>query len=384
MSERAALRSAVGVSGFAVMLTAAGLLLRAEAGSSVHGKVSGVGIGIGTSLAALAVCSLGTLIVRRAPRNIIGWTFLAAGAGLGLGGFSEIYWAWNEFGRETALPGTRIAETFYNHGGPLLWTPLFALLLLFPDGRPLPGIWRWLAGATAVVLVGGLVDPFIGTGFGDHFWSLLNLMLLLAGAAVIVRFRRSRGVERQQMKWIAASGALVLTGTLVLLATVSMTEGASDAWWQQIGPGLLVTGFASLPLAATVAITRYRLYELDRLVSRAAAYGVAVTAVIGLYAGSVLLAGAAIPSARDSDLAVAVSTLVAAAAFTPLQSRIRVTIDRRFHRQRYDATVAVERLGSRLRHQVDDALLVTSVTETLTTTLRPAHVGIWMRPLRGG
>ncbi|MDX1658319.1 MAG: hypothetical protein R3343_05825 [Nitriliruptorales bacterium] len=382
MSTRTAMRLAAVPTGLCVAMAVATMWLRfVSAPSFVEVEVSGLPIAVGLGVASLFVCVLGMLIVRRSPHNLIGWTFLAAGVGLVFGGFVETYWAWSQFHRGTPAWGAGVAKAFYEDGGALLWAPLLALLMLFPDGRPLPGLWRWVTLAAAAVLTLGVLAPLVDPELMGWFWVANNVMILLGGTALVARFRRSQGLERQQLRWIGASGAVILLGTLVLLATVPLT-GEGDAWWHLLGPGLLVLGFGSLPIAATIAITRYRLYDLDRLVSRAATYAVALAAVAGMYVLWVLLVGSVVPG-RDSDLAVAVSTLLAAAAFAPLQRRVRVVVDKRFHRQQYDATVAVERLGARLRDQVDDGLLVASVTETLAATLRPAHVAVWVKPSVG-
>lgn len=377
MTGRAAGRIGAGTVVFAVLVGVAAFVIRIREAELLRGEVSGDAVGLGLVVGSIGVAALGTLIVSRLPGNVIGWVFVVAGGVLGVGGFCEVYATWSELGG-LELPGSRAAWAFYESGGAFFWAPLFALLLLFPDGRPPPGPWRWLVPVTGVVLSLFVLDPLFALGLADLLWPAHLAVLVLSPGALIARYRRSSGVPRQQLRWIATSAALVIVGAGVLFATGAATDGVGDEPWMLVGPALIVVGFVSIPVAATVAITRYRLYELDRLVSRASVYVATVMAVVAIYVGAVLTAGAVVPAARGSDLAVAASTLIAAAAFSPLQRRLRVVIDRRFHRQRYDAVVALERLGARLRDEVDETSLVHNVRDTLTSTLRPSTVSVWL------
>lgn len=385
LTGRAATRIGYGVVAFGLATAVLQFVIRIGQADLIRGHIetneqaslAGDAIAVAGVAGAFVVAFLGTLIIKRDPTNVIGWVFIVAGFVLPVGGFSEVYAVWSE-ARGTSLPGATVASAFYEAGGAFFWAPLFALLLLFPDGTPPPGRWRWLVPAVTIVLSGFVLDPLLGLGIADLLWPLHLAMLLLSAMALVVRYRRSRGLERQQLRWIAASGGTVCLGAIVLFTTGAASDGAGDEWWMLIGPALVVVGFGSIPVAATVAITRYRLYDLDRLVSRASAYLGTVAAVAAIYVGAVIGAGAVVPAARGSDLAVAASTLIAAAVFSPLQRRLRIVIDRRFHRQRYDAVVALERLGARLRDEVDEASLVANVSDTLTATLQPANVSVWL------
>lgn len=376
MTGRAAARLGVAIVGAASALALAGLAIRLQAPETLRGHVSGDAIAIASLAATVLVGTLGWLLVRRATGNVIGWVFLGTSLVLALGGTAEVYAYWATHGRQQPLPGAAFARLVYEGGGGLFWSPLFAILLLFPDGRPPPGRWRWLVPLTVVVLSAQVVVGVTRLDL-DALWFAQTLLLLPCSGAVIARYRRARGVERQQLRWIAVSGGLILLGAAVLAVTGSVTDGAGTGPGSLIGPGLLVLGFASLPVAATVAITRYRLYDLDRLVTRATAYGGAVAMTATLYGVSVLLVRAVLPVARGSDLTVAASTLVAAAVFSPLQRRLRDVIDRRFHRRRYDAVRALDELGTRLRDEVDERMLLADVARVLGTTLGPAHVSVW-------
>jgi hypothetical protein len=196
----------------------------------------------------------------------------------------------------------------------------------------------------------------------------------------VVRFRRSRGIERQQMKWLAWAGAVPVTAF-----AVSFTESTF------VDEGLIVdvvfiTGFAGLmlvPVAVAIAILRYRLYEIDRVISKTLVYGL-VTVVLGAAYVALVLAGQAVSSsfAGGSNLAIAVSTLIVAALFLPLRGRVQRLVDRRFYRRRYDAQRTLDAIGTRLREQIDLDGLCADLEAVVTETMQPAHVGLWLREVR--
>jgi hypothetical protein len=226
-----------------------------------------------------------------------------------------------------------------------------------------------------VLAIDGPVGPraFGGAlGVASQLALVVSLLIILGGAASLVtRFRRARGVERQQLRWMALAAALtgvamVATGILVAVGDLTM------AGWTS------VIGTVFLPLAAGAAILRYRLYDLDRIVSRTLAW-TALTVLLGLgYAAVVLLLGRLLPD--SSSLAVAAATLAVAAVFQPARRRIQAAVDQRFNRRRHDAARIIEGFGARLRDQVDLDTLTAEVLAVVDQTVQPTQTSLWLRP----
>jgi hypothetical protein len=237
----------------------------------------------------------------------------------------------------------------------------------YPDGANPLGVPDAVAG------VAGALNDAGGVVFAPP-------VFLASLAALAVRFRRSRGLERQQMKWLAFAGAVPMTafGLSFVLGALVSDGVALDV--------IFTTGFASLvliPIAVAVAILRYRLYEIDRVISRTIVYA-SLTIVLGAAYVGLVLAGQALFSsfAGGGDLAIAVSTLVVAALFLPLRGWVQRFVDRRFYRRRYDAQRTLEAFGARLREQVDLDTLAAELRTAVTETMQPAHASVWLRGAR--
>jgi hypothetical protein len=345
-------------------------------------------------LAFAAFATMGALVAARVPRNPLGWIFLTTALAAGVGGVSELL-AFHQYTEGGSVPGAIVFAWLYAW----FWYPTLGLvgfvMLLYPTGH-VPGR-RWSAVAVALGVVVGLVtlgymtdpgpldtptsglpDNPLGIGAVHtvfHETSAVGngaaIGLLLAScASVLARFRRSRGDERQQLKWMA-------------LAVVVLALGA-------LGPGLVGVDNSSdlvfavtivqLPLALGIAMFKYRLYAVDRIISRTLVYG-ATTALLGAAYIGLVLGGEALFSsaAGGSHLIVAASTLVVAALFLPLRRRIQTLVDRRFYRRRYDAQQTLEAFSGRLRHHVDLDALGAGLVGVIDETMRPAHVGLWLR-----
>jgi hypothetical protein len=359
---------------------------------------------VGNGLVALVIgvpcAGVGVLVARRQPGNPLGWLFLAIAICLLVSndGGDYSYFAYR-LGHHVALgPAALAADPLWVEG--LVLIP--AVILLFPDGRLASRFWRgalWTYGALYIVLLAAFaaatagalaahpisVDSDGGLSVIDqpHGWfaiaerSILLAMLLLSVCFIcrqVLSWRRSSGERRQQLKWLA-SGAAVTVVSLVLgvaFATTGSTtvlrEWIDNFFW--VGP-------AALPVCMGVAILRYRLYEIDRIISRTLAYTIVTALLVGVYAGVVLLATGVL-GIHDS-VAVAASTLAAAAAFSPLRRRVQRAVDRRFNRARYDADLTVAAFAARLKDEVDLESVRTDLAGVVQQTLEPAHVSVWVR-----
>jgi heme/copper-type cytochrome/quinol oxidase subunit 2 len=346
---------------------------------------------------------VGALIASHRPENPIGWLFCAAALFYGIELVGEEYAIYALFTNPGSLPlGAELAWLTE-----WIWAPGFGIILvflplLFPDGHPPSRRWRgvgWLGGLsiglicvlTSIVLwpergpallqlegFGGEVEEW-RSAVSDWVLKLVGPMLLVAGLGAVislfVRFRRARGDERQQIKWFASAAAL----TLAWIIVAEEQSGEIVALW-----GLLV--IASIPVATGMAILRYRLYDIDRIINRTLVYGVLTGILALLYFGGVATSEAIFRALTGQEqqpqIAVVVSTLVIAALFTPLRRRIQRFIDRRFYRRKYDARKTLEDFSAQLRDETDLEALSNDLLGVVRETMQPAHVSLWLGPSR--
>lgn len=264
---------------------------------------------------------------------------------------------------------------------------IIGLVFLFPTGTFRPRWGRWLAAVAATVVV---ATPELGQLVGSVMmdqpipnsasWRMVVfLVFLLAGGGVaqVIRFRtHSTDVERNQIKWVLIPFAIQLVCASVLLAAISIPE-TTPAW---IAPLILFAAGVGtlLPVTVGIALFRHHLYDVDRVISRTVTYTVVLLAVLGIYSGMVLLLQNLLPG--EGSLSVAASTLVAAAALNPLRRRVRVAVDRRFHRAHYDARLLVDQLAARVRDELDVDRLERILVDSADRAVRPAFVSVWVRP----
>jgi hypothetical protein len=352
------------------------------------------GQGVALTLAFGSFLVVGCVLLARRPGNIIGWIFTAVGLLTTAAILAEGYTTYAYITHPGPLPGRLLAVWVYNW----IWLPIGMLtvvfpLLLFPTGRPLSARWRpviWLAvGVTVGWAVLGALNPSlavsddrsvanpIGVSGADPnaglastiLNGLLQFLLAAAIVSVVVRFRRSHGVERQQLKWFAYAGALVVLGMLSTLVLPSL----GNLPWVMV---------AALPVAVGIAILRYRLYDIDRLINRTLVYG-SLTAILGLgYAGAVLILGQVFGGVTEDppSWAVAGTTLAVAALFQPARRRIQAVVDRRFNRRKYNAAKTVETFSARLRDEVDLDALSAELLAVAHQTMQPTMAALWLRP----
>jgi hypothetical protein len=349
------------------------------------------------SLAALTASLVGVVLALRRSRHPVGWLLLTLGLCLGTSGGAAGYVPYALVVRPGALPAAGLIARLYPTVTNAALAALGFVLLLTPTGSPPSPRWRWwawgLAGVTAVLLVAatiapGSLDPNALVAGGPQEFrafggalrvanvaaQVVAILTILAGpASLAVRFRLARQVERQQLRWLALAAAL--TGVAMLAVAVLVAAGELDlASW------VAVLCAALLPLAIGAAILRYRLYDLDRIISRTLAYGLLTLLLGGGYALVVLGLGQLL--GRESSLVVAAATLAVAALFQPARRRIQAAVDRRFNRRRHDAARIIEAFGARLRDQVDLDALHTELLAVVDQTMQPTQASLWLRSPR--
>jgi hypothetical protein len=355
---------------------------------------------------ALPFAAVGFVVARRQPNNAIGWILFGVAACFLLIAVGREYSGIDYRVHHGLLPLGWLAISLTD-----LWTPVFLLMglpmLLFPAGRAPSSRWRWslwvylVAGGfeTAIALAGGLsigigrhvhVD-LIGMptnnigGFLGVLGNVANVCALISLACAVTwiirllaSYRSARGESRQQLKWLMAGGALTIV-SVVLGASGVLPNGPTPS---RIGPQLLsfliVFGFLGLPFGLAAGILKYRLYDIDRLISRTLSYAIVTALLIGVYVGVVTLATRVLPF--SSPLGVAASTLVAVALFNPLRRRVQRLVDRRFNRARYDAEATIEAFAHRLREDVDLEVVSSEFVHAVQSSVEPAHVSLWLRP----
>ena len=342
-------------------------------------------------LAFLAYATVGTLILIRQPRNRVGWLVGAVGFFPLMSGLTDAI-----VQRAPDWWLADVASWYGNWYFPAAVGMLPLLFLLFPDGRPASPRWRWPVWLAMVALAAGLARYVFGPGdcvtdcstvdnpfqpavlrpFLSAFEVIgtvgLLIGLLAGGASLFWRFHRAQGVERLQVKWFAAAVGLGF-GLLLVQIPLDVIWSAND--W--IGNGVFSVALVLPAAAIAIAVLRYRLYDLGRVVSRTVSYAVITALLVGIYLILVTASTRLLPG--GSSLAVAASTLAAAALFQPLRRRVQAIVDRRFNRARYDADRTVEAFTRRLREDVALDAVRSDLIAAVHVTLEPARVGLWLR-----
>jgi hypothetical protein len=353
----------------------------------------------------VAFSTVGVLIVARQPGNPIGWLLLACAVSYALAGLTNAYASYGRNVGPDELAGVALADAvsqvLFLAGVGLAST---FLLLLFPTGKPPSRRWwavGWLAGIGMVLAAAGIalapgplggdprapVNP-LGIPGGEEVLTAAKTIGLIAFpiaifgsvGSLIVRFRGAQQVERQQLKWL--SYAAVLVGLAALFQIVLTAVWGDTAVTNSLANGAVNGALVCVPVAVGIAILRYRLYDIDRLISRTLVYAL-LTVVLGLgYAGAVLVLGQLFGgiSTVPPSWAVAGATLAVAALFRPARRRIQAIVDRRFNRRKYNAAKTVEVFSVRLRDEVDLDALTAELLAVVDQTIQPTRASLWLRP----
>jgi hypothetical protein len=331
--------------------------------------------GLVFALGTLSLLATGSLLVLKVPENRLSWVLLFVALGDGL---------------MNAADGSEMGSVIEIIGGIALFGLVLPGLgvfvpLWFPTGRPLSPRWRWVSwvGSLGVVgIVGGWavlaleghgsadVDACRSIGSCANIAGLILLLIAVVAAIVslVIRWVRSKGVERLQMKWLVLAFAIFLIGVIAEFGGFQYSLVANV---------FLPAGFIMIPVAIGVAVTRYRLFEIDRILSRTVTYAIVIALLASVYFAG--LAALTSLLSTDSPLAVAASTLAAAALFNPVRKRVQSWVDRHFNRSRYDAQRVVDTFSDSLRKDVDQDHLVRGWVGVVTETMHPAAAGVWIR-----
>jgi hypothetical protein len=373
------------------LLVVAGVIVGAPSGFGVFWFVPYAGVG--------------ALLAIRRPRTSIGWILLGLGWCLAVATLTVDATA-EQFATGSVGPITAGLAVITSVAG-MTGFVLFALLaIVFPSGHMPSGRWRRPAQLAVIAALGTLalsvVMPFISVNVWGAptsvpvrnpaallpdlaIWQVITpddvivpviVLLIVSAVSVVVRYRRATGVERQQLRWFTAALAFVVIAVLTGFVVASLVPGAMESGLAWLGA---IVAFPCVAIAVGIAVLRYRLYEIDRIISRTIGWTIVTGLLVAVFAaGVVLLQAALAPFTNENTLAVAGSTLIAFALFQPLRRRVQVSVDRRFDRARYDGQRVVAAFAERLRSDVDLASLRSSLAATADQAVRPTSASVWL------
>jgi hypothetical protein len=387
-----------------MVMEAIGWVFLALNGSNGTDSVAGALV---VDLPLLVFPITGIVVARRQPRNAVTWVLLGIGLAAGFDSVVASYAAYGLVTNPGSLPGAAVAAAV---DGPT-WDPVVVpiatlLLLLFPDGRPPSKRWNWVLWLTLFAMAAVFVTLMVSPGslsetiagapkdatnpiavpaianLAPVVLALIPICMVLSVISLVVRFRRSRGVERLQLKWLAtaASIGVGLYASAALLSLSHWGQNSDPAWLSVLQNASLIA-FLLIPISIGVAILRYRLYDIDRIISRTVTYFLLTAVLVGVYALIVVGIGA-VTGRGNNPLLIAGATLAVAALFRPARRRLQNLIDRRLYRRRYDAERVLRTFSSLLRDQLDLGALSTELRATVTQAVQPARVSVWIRGAR--
>ena len=402
MSTRASAWLAWSLAGLCVAMFLASVVLYVLVRSSQEGPSTSGALGeLLIFVSFLAFPIVGALIASKHPRNPVGWICLAVG----------LFWTLIFLG--DSIPGSGPYPVTTYALTQATWIPPVGLLgiyliLLFPDGKLPSRRWRPLAWLSGVVMVlaslgitfsPGPLEEHPGVrnpiGLEGALWVapagivsllLLPLCMVASASSLVLRYRRSRGEEREQIKWIAFAASMVVLLYLITMVSSLTYSGPWGAAGTPLWLGLLQQGslvcFTAVPIAVGFAVLKYRLYDIDLLINRTLVYGLLTATLALIYFGGVVGLQYVFRAltAQGSTLAVVASTLAIAALFNPLRRRVQGFVDRRFYRRKYDARKTLEAFSAKLREETDLGALNEDLVGVVKETMQPAHVSLWLRP----
>jgi hypothetical protein len=349
---------------------------------------------------AISFSIIGAIIASRLPANPVGWLFCAAASTIAVECLSAEYAIYALLARPDSLPlGEALAWLAF-----WVWIPsigcIVLSLLLFPNGELPSSRWRWLAWLSVLLTIAGAVWVALSPGvIGNLGFSrnplgieglprgykpvqtIMSALVFVAAVSTLgLRLLRTRGIERQQIKWPAFVAVVAGVGTL--LYDTAISEAIGLRWLEWAGYVVVVAALVSFPISIGIAILRYRLYEIDILINRTLVYGSLTATLVALYFGGIVVLQRVfvLLTGQQSTLAVVASTLLIAALFTPLRRRIQSFIDRRFYRRKYDARKTLKAFSSHMRDETDLEALSDDLVGVVRETMQPAHVSLWLRP----
>jgi hypothetical protein len=406
MSTRATSWLAWTLAGLSVAMFLASAVLYVLVPSSQEGpSTSGALSELLIFVTFLAFPIVGALIASRHPKNPVGWICLAIG----------LFWMLIFLG--DSIPGSGPYPVTIDALTQAIWIPPVGLLgiyliLLFPDGKLPSRRWRPLAWLSGVVMVlaslgitfspgpleghPGVRNPFGLEGApswvvtaGIVILLMLPLCMLASALSLVLRYRRSKGEEREQIKWIAfAASVVVIVYLIAMVGSLFFPLGwgsAGTPLWLGLLQQAALASFTAVPIAVGFAVLKYRLYDIDIVINRTLVYGTLTITLVALYFGGIVVLQRVfvLLTGQQSTLAVVASTLAIAALFVPLRRRVQGFVDRRFYRRKYDARKTLEAFSAKLRDETDLEALNNDLVGVVRETMQPAHVSLWLRPDTG-
>jgi hypothetical protein len=398
MSRRTAARLAWSICALSLALTALSLLLLALNLSYPNTYI--YDYWLENTIQAVSFSIIGAIIASRLSANPVGWLFCAAACTIAVECLSAEYAIYALVARPNSLPaGEALAWLAF-----WAWIPsigcIVLSLLLFPNGRLPSSSWRWLAWLSVLLTIAGAVWVALSPGAIGNLGSIHNplgieslprgykpvqtimsaLLLVAAVSTLGLRLLRTRGIERQQIKWPALIAVMAAGGSI--LYDTAISEAIGLRWLEWAGFVILIAALVGFPISIGIAIVRYRLYEIDTLINRTLVYALLTAILAAVYFGDVVLFQRLFVAltGEKSTLAVVASTLLIAALFNPLRRRIQSFIDRRFYRKKYDTAKTLEAFSAKLRDETDLDALSEDLEGVVRETMQPAHVSLWLRP----
>src|SRR5215211_6512775 len=351
------------------------------------------------TLSAVLFSTVGAIVASHRAENSVGWLFCLLGLAFSIGHFSSQYAINAQLAQPDLLPaGQALAWISSWILPPIIGLQVFSFLL-FPTERLPSRRWMWLAWLTVASAVVGTIssafsfganaglgpvqNPLGIEGFSNVYEAVLTFLTLLVVAAAFspfARLRRAGGVERQQIKWFAYAAAATVGG----LALAYMIPNSTDTppWFERAGYALLIAATPAIPVSIGIAILRYRLFAIDRIINRTLVYG-SLTVILGAtYFGIVVVLQQVFRtvSGQQSTVAVVASTLAIAALFNPLLRRVQSFVDRRFYRRKYDAAKTLEAFSAKMRDETNLDALGDDLVSVVREAMQPAHISLWLRP----